>query len=177
MTVDSVPMTASCESEKALAPVWQIRVGTRLSRAAAIAGLAVVVALALLPMIASRNLIQDLIFVFTMLALAQLWNVLAGWGGLVSVGQQAFVGLGAYFTIKLADWGLNPFVAMLAAGAIVAAIAVPLSFPMLRLRGGEFAIGMWVVAELFRLLVTNDQSVGGGTGRSLKPPPSFIGRS
>jgi len=96
MTVDSIPMTASGEREKASAPVWRIRVGTRLSRAAAIAGLAVVVVLALLPMIASRNLIQDLIFVFTMLALAQLWNVLAGWGGLVSVGQQAFVGLGAY---------------------------------------------------------------------------------
>ena len=30
------------------------------------------------------------------LALAQLWNLLAGYAGLVSVGQQAYVGLGGY---------------------------------------------------------------------------------
>ena len=42
-----------------------------------------------------------------------------------------------------------------------------MSLLVFRLRGGQFAIGMWVVAEVFRLLVTNDQSVGGGTGRSL----------
>ena len=67
-----------------------------LSRAAGIVGTIVVLALIAVPAVASRNLIQDLVFVFTMLALAQLWNALAGWGGLVSVGQQAFVGLGAY---------------------------------------------------------------------------------
>ena len=41
-------------------------------------------------------LIQDLFFILTMLVLAQYWNLLAGYAGLVSVGQQAFVGLGAY---------------------------------------------------------------------------------
>jgi branched-chain amino acid transport system permease protein len=142
MTVDSVPMTASCASEKASAPVWQIRVGTRLSRAAAIAGLAVVVALALLPMIASRNLIQDLIFVFTMLALAQLWNVLAGWGGLVSVGQQAFVGLGAYALFAgVVVVGIDPVVAILLAGAVAAVVAAVLGPLLFRLEGPYFAIG------------------------------------
>jgi len=38
------------------------------------------------------------------------------------------------------------------------------SLLVFRLRGSQFAIGMWVVAEVFRLLVTNDQSIGGGTG-------------
>jgi branched-chain amino acid transport system permease protein len=44
---------------------------------------------------------------------------------------------------------------------------VPLSFPMLRLRGGEFAIGMWVVSELSHLLVNLDQLIKGETGTSL----------
>ena len=59
MTVDSIPMTASGEREKASAPAWQIHVGTRLSRAAAVAGLAVVAALALLPMVASRYYVGE----------------------------------------------------------------------------------------------------------------------
>jgi branched-chain amino acid transport system permease protein len=49
-----------------------------------------------LPAFASRSLIQDMFFILTMLVLAQFWNLLAGYGGLVSVGQQAFVGIGAY---------------------------------------------------------------------------------
>ena len=97
MTVESArdPMAATVVTS-APAPVWHAQSGTQLSRAAGIVGTIVVLALIAVPAVASRNLIQDLVFVFTMLALAQLWNALAGWGGLVSVGQQAFVGLGAY---------------------------------------------------------------------------------
>src|SRR5260370_37843342 len=80
-------------------PVWRAAYETRLSRIARIVGLAAVAGLILLPAIAPRTLLQDLFFVFTILTLAQLWNVLAGWGGLVSVGQQAFVGLGAYVLV------------------------------------------------------------------------------
>jgi branched-chain amino acid transport system permease protein len=56
---------------------------------------------------------------------------------------------------------------MMLAGLIVAIVAVPLSYPMLRLKGGEFAIGMWVVAELAHLLVNLDPLVKGETGTSL----------
>ena len=108
-----------------------------------------------------------LTILFVYIILAAMWNALAGYAGLVSVGQQLFLGLGAYFTIKLADWGVNPFLAMVLAAVIVGIIAVPLSFPMLRLRGGEFAIGMWVVSELAHLLVNLDPLVRGETGTSL----------
>jgi len=140
---------------------------TSASRAAiAVAAMLAIVA-AIAPLWLGPGAMDRLTILFIYMILAAMWNALAGYAGLVSVGQQLFVGLGAYFTIKLADWGLNPFVAMLAAGAIVAAIAVPLSFPMLRLRGGEFAIGMWVVAELAHLLVNLDPLVRGETGTSL----------
>ena len=72
MSVESIRIPASREQRLADASVWQVRVGTRLSRVAAVAGIALIVALAALPAIASRNLIQDLIFVFTMLTLVQL---------------------------------------------------------------------------------------------------------
>src|SRR5215831_8260289 len=87
-------VAATCSN--AVPARWRAVSDTRLSRAARIAALLIIAGLVALPLVASRTLLQDLFFVFTMLTLAQLWNVLAGWGGLVSVGQQAFVGLGAY---------------------------------------------------------------------------------
>ena len=76
---------------------------TRASAIAAIGGAALVALLFAVPFIAGRALIQDLFFVLTMLCLAQYWNLLAGFAGLVSVGQQAFVGLGAYGLFALLD--------------------------------------------------------------------------
>jgi branched-chain amino acid transport system permease protein len=63
-----------------------------------------------LPAFASRSLIQDMFFILTMLVLAQFWNLLAGYGGLVSVGQQAFVGIGAYAMFGVVIlMGFDPF--------------------------------------------------------------------
>lgn len=152
------------------APVWRVRVGTSLSRAAAIAAAAIVGALTLLPAIAPRNLIQDLIFVFTMVTLAQLWNVLAGWGGLVSVGQQAFVGLGAYALFAgVIMLQIDPMFAIPLAGLIAAVVAAMLGPLLFRLEGPYFAIGSWVAAEALRLVCAQFKTLGGGTGMSISP--------
>ncbi|MEX0852649.1 MAG: branched-chain amino acid ABC transporter permease, partial [Bauldia sp.] len=109
-------------------------------------------------------------FVFTMLALAQYWNLLAGYAGLVSVGQQAFVGLGGYalFAATLVA-GLNPLVAIPIGGIVAALLAVPTAFVVFRLRGAYFAIGTWVAAEVYRLVLAQVKQLGGGTGTSLGP--------
>ncbi len=140
---------------------------TTRSRAAAAAAVVVVVALSFGPLVLSAGTTDRLTALFIYVILAAMWNALAGFGGLVSVGQQAFLGLGAYFAIRLADAGLDPFISLPIAAAGVGIVALPLSFPMLRLRGGEFAIGMWVVAELCHLLVNLDRLVRGETGTSL----------
>jgi branched-chain amino acid transport system permease protein len=147
---------------------WRVATRTRLSTVAGIAALVVVAGLAVLPLVAGRGLLQDLFFVFTMLALAQCWNLLAGYAGLVSVGQQAYVGLGAYllfgFTVAA---GIDPIVAIPFAGLAAAIIAIPTAFVVFRLRGAYFAIGTWVVAEVFRLVAAQVKALGGGTGMSL----------
>src|SRR5690606_35772491 len=85
------------------------------------------------------------------LALAQMWNLLAGYAGLVSIGQQAFVGLGGYALFVLAiTLGLHPMLALVLAGLIAAVFAIPTAFVVFRLRGAYFAIGTWVVAEVYR---------------------------
>lgn len=131
---------------------------------------AVVVILIVVPAFAGRAALQDFFFIFTMLALAQYWNLLAGYAGLVSVGQQAFVGLGAYalFASTLLA-GLNPFIAILLAGIFAAALALPTALVVFRLRGAYFAIGTWVAAEVFRLILAQYKQLGGGTGTSLGP--------
>ena len=123
-----------------------------------------------LPAFAGRDLLNDLIFVFTMLALAQCWNLLAGYAGLVSVGQQAFVGLGGYLLFALTiRAGLDPLGAVLLAGLIAGVLALPTALVIFRLRGAHFAIGTWVMAEVYRLAFAQIKELGGGTGTSLPP--------
>jgi branched-chain amino acid transport system permease protein len=146
---------------------FRVQRWTAASKVTVVAAVLLFAVAAIAPLWLGPGAMDRLTILFVYVILAAMWNALAGYAGLVSVGQQVFFGLGAYFTVKLADGGVNPFVAMGLAGAIVAVIAVPLSFPMLRLRGGEFAIGMWVVAELAHLLVNLDPLVRGETGTSL----------
>jgi branched-chain amino acid transport system permease protein len=123
------------------------------SRAALAIACMILILLAVLPAFAGRNLIQDLIFLFYMLALAQCWNLLAGYAGLISVGQQAFVGLGGYILFALTLLaGLDPLLAIPLAGVASAVFALPTALVVFRLRGAYFAIGSWVVAEVYRLV-------------------------
>ncbi|MCX7279858.1 MAG: branched-chain amino acid ABC transporter permease [Burkholderiales bacterium] len=123
--------------------------------------------LVLAPHFLSASLVESLTTLFIYGILALMWNALAGYAGLLSVGHQAFFGLGAYATVRLADLGMSAYPAMFAGALIVAVISVPLSFFMLRLKEGEFAIGMWVMASLTHLLVNLDTLVQGETGTSL----------
>lgn len=147
---------------------FRVQTRTRASTITMIVGVAVLLLLVVAPVFVSRSVIQDLFLVLTMLALAQYWNLLAGYAGLVSVGQQAFVGLGAYTlfsgTILV---GIEPLLAIALAGIVAAVLAAPTALVIFRLRGAYFAIGTWVAAEVFRLLLAQWKAIGGGTGTSL----------
>ena len=141
---------------------------TRSSRiGVTLIGVAFIV-LALAPFWGERQTLRLLAEIFTFVALASLWNLLAGYAGLVSVGQQAFVGLGGYLLFALVILlDVHPIAAILIAGPIGALIAVPVAALIFRLRGAYFAIGTWVVAEVFRLLASQISVLGGGSGISL----------
>jgi branched-chain amino acid transport system permease protein len=140
---------------------------TPLSVVATGAGVALLVALAFGPVLFGANALDKLTELYVYVILAAMWNALAGYAGLVSVGQQAFFGLGAYAAIQLTHHGVNVYLALALSGLAAGAVSLPTSFFVLWLKGGEFAIGMWVVAEVFHLLVNLDHSVGGATGTSL----------
>jgi branched-chain amino acid transport system permease protein len=128
-----------------------------------------VAALAFVPVALGPNAIEKLTTFLVYLILAAMWNALAGYAGLVSVGQQAFFGLGAYFAVKLSNAGVGVYPTFVLGALCAGAVSIPISWFMLRLRGGEFAIGMWVVSEVVFRLVILDHSAGGLTGTSLGP--------
>ncbi len=147
---------------------YQVQPRTRTSQIAGALAVGLVILGIILPVFASRTLIQDLFFILSILTLAQFWNLLAGYGGLVSVGQQAFVGLGAYAMFgAVILWGMDPVPALILSGVIATIVAVPTAFFAFRLYGAYFAIGTWVVAEVVRLSFATWKTLGGGTGTSL----------
>ena len=127
-----------------------------------------VIALVAAPLWGGRDDLALLSEMFAYVALASLWNLLAGYAGLVSVGQQAYVGLGAYLLFAFVNLGgLSPLWAIPLAGLMSGLVAIPVAALVFRLRGHYFAIGTWIIAEVFRLTASQVSPLGGGSGTSL----------
>jgi branched-chain amino acid transport system permease protein len=115
-----------------------------------------------------RATLRTLTEVFSYIALASLWNLLAGYAGLVSIGQQAFVGLGGYTLFLGSLWlGLNPLLGVPLAGVLAGLFAIPVALLLFRLRGAYFTIGSWVIADVLQQVFLQVDAVGGGSGISL----------
>ena len=134
-----------------------------------VVGVAIVLlaALAYMPYLVYANVTDLLVNFAILLTLGVTWNLLAGYAGLVSVGQQAYVGVGAYTVLVLATSGVSPFLAIPLGALAAAVVSIPVSFLVLHLRSAYFAIATWVVAEAFQLAVLRAPSLGGGTGATL----------
>jgi branched-chain amino acid transport system permease protein len=147
---------------------FKVAFASRSSRIGMAVLLAVLAALAAAPFWGGRDDMQLLSEIYSYIALASLWNLLAGYAGLVSVGQQAYVGLGAYVLFALAIlMGISPIAAIPIAGLVAALAAIPVAGLVFRLRGHYFAIGTWIIAEVFRLIASQVSVLGGGSGTSL----------
>jgi len=139
----------------------------------------IIIVLAVLPIIGLPQ--QWLIYIRLFciyLAIANMWNLLCGYSGLISLCQPAFIGLAGYTMVILAWIGIPIYVGMIA-GAIVAAIfALLISIPVFRLRGIYFAIGTLVVPEALKYVFLLWKPVGGklqggGAGYVLKGAGEF----
>lgn len=143
----------------------------RRSTKASWAGLAVAAILVLIaplaPYVLDKGVQGSLVTLFSLVVMATMWNLLAGYGGMLSVGQQAYIGIGAYALVYLADTlGLDPFMAVPLAVVVAGLLAYPISFLAFRLSGGYFAIGTWVIAVVVMLVVQQVPALGGGIGET-----------
>jgi branched-chain amino acid transport system permease protein len=129
--------------------------------------IALVVALVAMPYVIGGPVEQPLITLFTLVAMASQWNLLAGFSGLTSFGQNAYIGVGAYALYLVAAGGINPFAGVLLAAIAATLVSLPVSGLVLRLSGGYFAVATLVVAAAFQIIVTLSPTVGGTTGVSV----------
>jgi len=151
-------------------PAFTVSRSTRASRIFSVFVVLAVVAIVTLPFWGDRASLRIGIEIAYYLALAQLWNLLAGYTGMVSIGQQAYVGLGGYAFLVLTVYGVvPPLLAIMLAGLVAGALAIPTAALVFRLRGHYFAIGTWVIAEVWRLTAALTPAVGAGSGTSLPP--------
>ena len=159
-----------------VAPVKPVRVERFSTSGRAGPAIAIVLVLALVsgPFWLSSDAMRIVVEFVCLLAMSQMWNLLAGYGGLVSIGQQAYIGIGGYALFVFANnLGINPFVSVPLAGIVAALFALPTSRVLFGLSGGYFAVASWVVAEVYRLLVANDPALGSGAGVSLTAMIAF----
>ncbi|ROZ75068.1 branched-chain amino acid ABC transporter permease [Ramlibacter sp. WS9] len=151
-----------------LSAPFEVERGTRANQWALGVSLALVGVAASLPFWGESSWMREFVEIACYFIFAMMWNLLAGYGGMVSIGQQAFFGLGGYAMLALGNFaGVNPFVAVPLGALAAALVALPVSFVAFRLQGGYFAIGTWVISEVFRLSVANIPAVGGGSGTTL----------
>jgi branched-chain amino acid transport system permease protein len=142
-----------------------------------IGSLLIVVLLSVAPWVVPAEWATVLQNFFILVTMATMWNLLAGYAGMVSIGQQAFVGLGAYATLFFALKGMNPFYTIPLAAITCAVIAYPVTFLLFRLRGGYFAVTTWVVASTAGIIIVNQGYLGGGTGKLLPGMPDMDPKS
>jgi branched-chain amino acid transport system permease protein len=133
-----------------------------------------VVLLALFPLIGlPKDWILYLFLFFIYLALANMWNLLCGYCGLISLCQTAFIGLAGY-TLVIFTWsGLPISLGILCSAGVAAVFAVLISLPLFRLRGIYFAIGSLIVPDALRVVFllwrpVGEKIHGKGAGYMLK---------
>jgi branched-chain amino acid transport system permease protein len=153
----------------------QISRATSASRIAGVLAFVLIVVLVAAPWWGTTATLRLIGEMMVYLALASLWNLLAGYTGLVSVGQQAFVGLGVYIMVASTIYlGMHPYFAIPLAGLAAVLVSLPVGKLVFRLQGAYFAIGTWVVAEVFRLIAAQLGAVGLGGGSGVSIPTQVM---
>jgi branched-chain amino acid transport system permease protein len=126
------------------------------------------VIIAVLPFFLTKGNVHLGFEVFVILALAQMWNLLAGYGGLMSLGLQAFIGLGAYCVFFLSNTlEISPYLVLPSAPLFCAAAAAASAIALFRLRDAYFVIGSWVFSEIVAIVISKTSWLGGSSGLSL----------
>lgn len=103
-------------------------------------------------------------------------QLLVGMAGVLSLGQGAFYGIGAYMAAGLAASWHIPFILTILCGGVTAAAASLLLIPIVRLKGSSLAVATLGFAIIIHLVMLNeDWLTGGSIGLMDIPPPTLFG--
>lgn len=149
-----------------------------MKRSYLIIGAAVVALLALLPLVIEQYMLNNAVLIVMFVGITVAWNI-AAFGGALSLGHAAFFGLGSYtMAILLLDYGVNPWIGMLAGMIVAAGGGLLLSIPLLRLRGPFFTLASIAFAEVIRLVAVFARDLTGGSeGLTIPFAPGWLNMS
>lgn len=131
-----------------------------------------VVALVVIGFVGSNNIRRILIKVFLYCAMAVMWNLMSGYTGMTSLGQQAFIGVAGYsMAVMTTTYLASYWIGLLVGGAIGAVLALVLSVILFRMRGMYFAVATWVIAEALKTFFLSWKYVNQGGGMAVTGRP------
>ncbi len=120
----------------------------------------------------SNNLMRYLLKIFLYITLGEMWNLLSGFTGMTSLGQQAFIGMAGYsVAVMTTSYKMSFWMGILVGAVIAIIMSLILSFILFRMRGMYFAIATWVIAEALCVWFKSWGYVGSGSGMSVSAKP------
>lgn len=123
----------------------------------------------------SSNIQRYLLKILLYCTLGSMWNLLSGFTGMTSLGQQSFIGVSGYaLCVITSTYGLSFGVGLLVGGVIGGLLSLVLAVILFRMRGMYFAVATWVIAEALRVFFTSWKYVnqGGGMTVAARPYPT-----
>jgi branched-chain amino acid transport system permease protein len=138
--------------------------------------IAILAALVTLPLWGSDYMINVFTLIMLYMALGQMWNLLGGYAGLVSLGQQSFIGIGGYSLAMISQVYKMPIpLAFAVAAGISVIFALIISIPIFKMRNVYFTIGTWIVAECLALFFSTWAYVNYAQGYNITATYSISG--
>lgn len=129
--------------------------------------------------VTSPTYLHILVLLFLYAYLTTSWNLVGGFAGVLPLGHATFVGIGAYTsTILFLQYGVSPWLGMLAGGVLAMAVGVLIGLPTFKLRGAYFALATIAIGEATRVMVENTDHLGPfnlNGPRGLQIPPLDVG--
>ncbi|NLP30661.1 MAG: branched-chain amino acid ABC transporter permease [Clostridiales bacterium] len=118
-----------------------------------------------LPFWGSGYMTNVFLLIFLYMSIGMMWNLLSGYAGLTSLGQQAFIGIGGYSVAVLTQvYGLS-LIWGFAVGSVVGVVfALVISMPIFKMNGAYFTIGTWIIAEALYIFFVKWEFVNYGIG-------------
>ena len=121
-----------------------------------------------LPSFLDASHLNMAILVLMAAQLGVAWNIVGGYAGQVSLGHVAFFGIGAYTsTMLLVNWGINPWLGLLAGGVLAVLASLVIGWPCFRLKGHYFTMATIAVAEIIQTLFNNWEPAGAAVGMTI----------
>ena len=116
----------------------------------------------------SNNTMRYLFKIFLYITMGSMWNLMSGFTGMTSLGQQVFVGIAGYsVAVMTSTYKMSMWMGLLVGAVVGVVFAFILSFVLFRMRGMYFAVATWLIAEAVKLWFNSWPYVRQGAGMTI----------